>query len=318
MAVNLKDLSVKQDTLAPGHRLCAGCGAGTIFRMITSACDYPLVVSNATGCVEVSTTVYPYTAWRCSWMHSAFENASATISGIEAAYKAMRKTGKLDQEYRFMALGGDGGTFDIGIQSLSGALERGHRFVYVCYDNEAYMNTGIQRSSATPTGAATTTSPVGKAIVGKTQIRKNLTEIVAGHRIPYIAQASPSNWRDLIRKARKAFETDGPAFLNVIQPCIPGWRFEPPLAIEMARLAVESCYWPLYEIENGEYKVNYQPKAKLPLTDFIKGQGRFGHLLRPANADVLARLQESVDREWELLLKRAGVAPKPAQPAATT
>ncbi|MCL5024956.1 MAG: thiamine pyrophosphate-dependent enzyme [Chloroflexi bacterium] len=318
MSVNLKELSLKQETLASGHRLCAGCGIGTIVRMLTHACDYPLVVANATGCCEVSTTVYPYTAWRSSWIHNAFENASATISGVEAAYKSLRRQGKLDQEFRFMAIGGDGGTFDIGIQSLSGALERGHRFVYVCYDNEAYMNTGIQRSSATPLGANTTTSPVGKVIPGKSRNRKNLTEIVVGHRIPYIAQASPSNWRDLIRKARKAFETDGPAFLNILQPCVPGWRYEPNQSIELARRAVETCYWPLYEVENGEYKVNYQPKVKLPLTEFIKDQGRFSHLLRPANAEVLAALQANIDREWELLLKRAGVAPKEAQPAATT
>jgi pyruvate ferredoxin oxidoreductase beta subunit len=178
--------------------------------------------------------------------------------------------------------------------------------VYVCYDNEAYMNTGIQRSSATPFGAWTSTSPVGPVVRGKTVQRKDLTAIVAAHNIPYVAQASPSNWRDMVTKAEKAFNADGPAFLNVISPCVPGWKYEPAQTIQMGKLAVDSCYWPLYEIEDGQYKVNYKPKQKAPLEAYLKPQGRFKHLLDPDNKSLLEELQSQVDRAWEDLLKKAG------------
>lgn len=305
MAVSLKDLAEKPDVLCPGHRLCAGCGAGVAVRQVMMAADKPLVIANATGCLEVTTSIYPYSSWSNSWIHSAFENAAATISGVEAAYRALRRFGELEDEFRFIAFGGDGGTFDIGLQSLSGALERGHRFVYVCYDNEAYMNTGIQRSSATPLGAWTTTSPVGKAVPGKLRPRKNLTEIAAAHRIPYVAQASPSHWRDLVAKAQKAFNADGPAFLNVLAPCIAGWRYDPDQTVELARLAVETGYWPLYEIEDGKYRMTYTPKEKRPVSEWLKPQGRFRHLFDPANKHLLDALQEQVDREWEELRRRA-------------
>ncbi|MGQ9675579.1 MAG: thiamine pyrophosphate-dependent enzyme [Chloroflexota bacterium] len=305
MALSLKDLSEKPEIICNGHRLCAGCGAGVVVRQIMMAADKPLVIANATGCLEVTTSIYPYSNWNQSWIHSAFENAAATIGGVESAYRALRRFGELDDEFRFIAFGGDGGTFDIGLQSLSGALERGHRFVYVCYDNEAYMNTGIQRSSATPLGAWTTTSPVGKAVAGKLRPRKNLTEIAAAHHIPYVAQASPSNWRDLVAKAQKALNADGPAFLNVLAPCIAGWRYDPEQTIQMARLAVDTCYWPLYEIEDGKYRITYTPKEKKPVAEWLKPQGRFRHLFDPANKHLLDGLQEQVDREWEALKRRA-------------
>lgn len=308
MAKNLKQASHSQNLLASGHRMCAGCAAPILVNQILHAVDVPVVVANATCCLEVTTTVYPYSNWRCSWIHSAFENTAATISGVEAAYRAMKKRGEINEDIRFMAVAGDGGTFDIGLQSLSGALERGHRFVYVCYDNEAYMNTGIQRSSATPFGAWTTTSPVGEAVRGKTRPRKDLTQIVAAHRIPYVAQASPHNWRDLLMKAEKAFNADGPAFLNVISPCVPGWKYETNQTIQLARLAVDTCYWPLYEIENGQYKLNYKPKEKKPVVEWLKPQGRFKHLLEPANKPLLDELQAQVDQAWEDLLKKAGEA----------
>lgn len=306
MAGNLKQLSHKPEVLDSGHRMCAGCAAPVLVRQILKSLDVPVVIANATCCMNVTTSVYPYTNWRCSWIHSAFENTAATISGVETAYRAMKKRGEIDEDIRFMAIGGDGGTFDIGLQSLSGALERGHRFVYVCYDNEAYMNTGIQRSSATPFGAWTSTSPVGQVIRGKTVKRKDLTAIVAAHGVPYVAQASPHNWRDLTTKAEKAFNADGPAFLNVISPCVPGWKYEPQLTIQMGKLAVETCYWPLYEIEDGQYKVNYKPKQKQPLEAYLKPQGRFKHLLDPENKPILDELQSQVDRAWEDLLKKAG------------
>ena len=306
-AINLKEMSKQPEGLSSGHRLCAGCAGGIIVRQILHAAPGPVIAVNATCCLEVTTSVYPTTAWNVPWVHNAFENASATASGVEAAYKALKKEGAIDKDIKIVIFGGDGSTFDIGLQSLSGALERGHDFVYVCYDNEAYMNTGIQRSSATPRGASTMTSPVGSASSGKAQVRKNMTEVVAAHRAPYVAQASPSNWRDLMVKAQKAFAVEGPAFLNVISPCVPGWRYESNETIKLARLAVDTCYWPLYEVENGrKYTVTYKPREKKPLAEYLGKQGRFRHLLQPKFADELAAMQAEVDAEWAELLRRSG------------
>ncbi len=301
--LRLKELTNKEELLTGGHRLCAGCGAPIAVRQIFLALDVPVVASNATGCLEVSTTIYPYTAWKIPWIHSAFENAAATISGVEAMYKSLKRKGKIDRKIKFIAFGGDGGTYDIGLQSLSGAMERRHDIVYICYDNGAYMNTGIQRSSATPLGANTTTSPAGTVIPGKLQPRKNLTKIMAAHNIPYSAQASPHNWRDLMTKVRKAVEIDGPAFINIFAHCNRGWRTPTNTAIQDSRLAVETCFWPLYEYDNGRLTVNYKPKEKKPVTEFLKTQGRFKHLFRPGNEDLLREIQENVDREWNALLR---------------
>ena len=302
----LKELSAKEELLSNGHRMCAGCVAPVVVRQVLSAAEDPVIVGCATGCLEVSTTVFPYTAWKVPYIHNAFENVSATISGVETAYRAMKKKGKIpqDKKINFVAFGGDGGTYDIGFQSLSGALERGHDFMYVCYDNEAYMNTGIQRSSATPLGADTTTSPAGKVIPGKKQNRKDLTAIVAAHNIPYVAQASPSHWQDLHNKAKKGFEADGPAFLNVLAPCPRGWRYEADEGIELARLAVETCYWPLFEVVDGVWKLTYRPKEKRPVRDWLKIQGRFKHLFKPENEHIIDELQAKVDKDWADLLKR--------------
>jgi pyruvate ferredoxin oxidoreductase beta subunit len=312
--LRLKELSKKEALLTHGHRMCSGCGAPIVVKMIFLASEYPLVASNATGCLEVSTCISEYTAWRIPWIHSAFENAAATISGVETMYRAWKKKGRIKEKVKFIAFGGDGGTYDIGLQSLSGAMERGHDMVYVCYDNGAYMNTGIQRSSATPRGAETTTSPVGSVIPGKLQARKDITRIMAAHNIPYAAQASPSHWLDLMKKARKAIEVDGPAFLNVLSPCNRGWRSRTDDAIMLSRLGVETCYWPLYEIEDGLTRVTFKPKEKKPVQDFLKPQGRFKHLFRPENEHLLGQLQADVDREWERLLRESAgqEAPKEA------
>lgn len=302
---SLKDMSSKFERLAPGHRMCPGCGAGIIARMVMHATDSEIVVSNATGCLEVSTTIYPYTSWRVPWIHNAFENAAATISGVETAFRALKKKGKMKKDIKFLTFGGDGGTYDIGLQSLSGALERGHDFVYVCYDNEAYMNTGIQRSSATPFGASTKTDPDGVVRAGKQEFKKDIMEIVAGHHIPYVAQASPHNWADLIKKAKKAFETPGPAFLNIISPCIPGWGMPADKTIDFAKLAVMTNFWPLYEIENGKYILNYDPKDKaLPMIEWLKSQGRFKHLLKPENKHMIDKIQEQTDKKMNWLRMR--------------
>jgi len=307
--LNLKELSRREDRLAPGHRLCAGCGAGIVVRQILAAIDEPVVLSNATGCLEVSTTIFPYSSWRVPWIHNAFENSASTMSGVESAYRSLVRQGKIpEQNVKFIAFGGDGGTYDIGIQALSGALERGHKMMYVCYNNEAYMNTGIQRSSATPLGANTTTSPAGKVIPGKMQPRKDLTAICAAHNIPYVAQASPHNWRDLMEKARKGVAADGPAFLNVLASCNRGWRHETDTTVEIMKLAADTCVWPLYEVENGIWHLTYKPKEKKPVTDWLNSQGRFRHLFRPGNEHMIQRIQEDVDLRWERLLKQCGEA----------
>ncbi|MDA8421970.1 MAG: thiamine pyrophosphate-dependent enzyme [Nitrospiraceae bacterium] len=302
--LTLKALTHKPVHLTGGHRMCSGCGAPTIVRQVLMAIDEPVVIANATGCLEVSTCLFPYTAWQVPWMHSAFENAAATASGIETMYRSLRKQGKLKKEMKFIAFGGDGGTYDIGFQALSGAMERGHQLLYICYDNGAYMNTGIQRSSATPFGADTTTQPVGSKIQGKTQRRKDLTRIMAAHNVAYAAQASPHNWKDLMTKVRKALATNGPAYMGVVSPCNRGWRSQTNDSILLSRLAVETCYWPLYEVQDGKWTINYDPKdRKKPITEWLKPQGRFKHLFAPGNEALLARFQELVDQDWESLKK---------------
>lgn len=309
MAYNFKEVMSKPERLTGGHRLCAGCGAGITVRGVLRALkegDHA-VIANATGCLEVSTFMYPYTAWKDSFIHTAFENAGATLSGVEGAYKALKRRGKLDDTYKFIAFGGDGGTYDIGFQSLSGAMERGHDMVYVCYDNGAYMNTGIQRSSATPKYADTTTSPIGTESVGKIQSRKELTDIMAAHNIPYVAQTTfIGNFKDLYEKAEKAIYTKGAAFLNVLSPCPRGWRYSSEKLMEICKLAVETCYWPLFEVIDGEWKLSYKPKKKLPVEEYLKTQGRFAHLFKPGNEHLIKEIQDEVDRRWKNLLKKCG------------
>jgi pyruvate ferredoxin oxidoreductase beta subunit len=301
-----KTLATKEQGLASGHGLCSGCGASIVVNLVLSALETPYVASAATGCLEVSTTRYPYTAWRGSFIHTLFENAAATLSGVETAFQAMKKKGLIEQDVKFIAFGGDGGTYDIGLQALSGAMERGHDMLYVCYDNGAYMNTGFQRSSATPIGAWTSTSPVGKEGMGKLQHSKNLTEIMVAHRIPYVAQASPHDPLDLVRKARKALETPGATFLNILSPCPRGWRTENDETIELAREATEACFWPLFEVENGHYRLTYRPKKKIPMATWLEKQGRFDHLGRVEEHELAVAIQQFVDDEWDLLLRKCG------------
>jgi pyruvate ferredoxin oxidoreductase beta subunit len=295
--MNVKDLAKKKPGLVSGHRMCPGCGAAIIARQALLASDYPVVVANATGCLEVSTTIYPFTSWNVPWIHNAFENAAATISGVESAYQSFRRQGKIKKDIKFIAFGGDGGTYDIGLQSLSGALERGHDFLYICYDNEAYMNTGIQRSSATPKGAWTNTSQVGSAQMGKKRFKKDMTKIVIAHNIPYVAQASISNHIDFMKKVKKALDTPGPSFINVISPCPRGWRFPAHLSVDIAKLAVDTCFWPLFEYEDGVYTINYDPgKNKKPVGEWIKSQKRFAHVAN--DKEFLNEMQERIDKQW--------------------
>jgi len=297
-------MAKREGAFSGGHRLCAGCPVPIFTKMLTRVTDYDIVVGSATGCLEVGSSIFPYAAWKVPWIHTAFENSAASVSGMEAMYRVHRKKNKTNKKIKFVATGGDGGTYDIGIQSLSAAMERGHDLLYICYDNGAYMNTGIQRSGATPLGAATTTSPAGTVIPGKQQQRKDLTRIMVAHHIPYVAQASIHDPVGLSNKMKKGIEVDGPAFLNVFCPCIPGWRIAPDMAVECARNGVETCFWPLYEVEDGQYQVNYKPKQKLPVTDWLFTQGRFKHLRDPQWGAVIDQFQQDVDRQWDWLLRQ--------------
>lgn len=309
MPYNLKEIVKKPSRLTSGHRMCAGCGAPVIVNSVLRALNEEdnAVVSVATGCLEVSTCIYPYTSWKnVSFIHSAFECAAATLSGAETAYNSLKKQGKLNKktETKFIAFGGDGGTLDIGLQSLSGAMERRHNITYVCYDNGAYMNTGTQRSSSTPHFADTTTSPAGKVIQGKLQTRKDLTEIMVKHNLPYVAQTALfGNLKDIYEKAEKAIYTDGPTYISAFSPCPRGWGYPTEELATISKLAVDTCFWPLYEIENGVYKVTYKPPKKLPIEEFLKTQKRFRHLFKEENKGLIEELQAEIDKKWEYLLK---------------
>lgn len=305
---SIKTLAKREEAqvrLSSGHTLCAGCAEPMVVRTILNAIPDPVVVANATGCLEVATSRYPGSAWNVPWIHVAFENAAAVIAGIEAAYNGLKRAGKLDRTIRFVAFAGDGGTYDIGLQALSGTLERGHDILYVCINNEAYMNTGVQRSSATPRCAVATTAPLGKVIPGKPQDRKDLTEIVVSHHVPYVAQASVSNLLDLANKVERSLGFKGPKFLNVLATCPLGWRTPRDSAIEQARLAVETRYWPLYEVVEGKYRITYKPKEHVPVEEWLKTQGRFRHLFRDEGGKkLIAEFQAAVDRHWDELVKK--------------
>jgi pyruvate ferredoxin oxidoreductase beta subunit len=308
---SLKEAASRPERLAGGHRMCAGCGSPVAVRAVLRALrpEDRAVICSATSCLEVSTCTYPYTSWNDSFIHTAFENAAASINGVEAAYNALKKKGRLAENYKFITFGGDGGTYDIGFQSLSGAMERGADMVYVCYDNEAYMNTGIQRSSSTPIYADTTTSATGSQSDGKLQFKKDLTKIMAAHNIPYVGQTTfIGNFKDIHRKAETAIYTEGPAFLNVLAPCPRGWRYAESDLMEICKLAVESCVWPLFEVIDGEWVLNYEPKKKLPVVKYLKAQGRFKHLFEKGNEYLLTRIQDDIDNRWENLINLCNIS----------
>ncbi|PNV85763.1 MAG: pyruvate ferredoxin oxidoreductase [Desulfobacteraceae bacterium] len=296
-----------EEPLAPGHRACQGCGEVLALRQVMKALGNNVIVVSATGCMEIISSAYPQSAWRVPWLHVAFENAAAVASGVEAAYKAMIRKGRIeDKNTTFLAIAGDGGTADIGIQALSGALERGHNFVYVCLDNEAYMNTGIQRSSSTPYGAGTTTSPPGKKSIGQQTWKKNMPAIAAAHDIPYVATGSPAYYVDLMNKAKKASLVKGPAYLHVFSPCPTGWRCAVEDAVQTGRLVVQTKIFPLYEVIDGKYRLSRKVKKPKPVTEYFKLQRRFRHLTE----EDVAFIQERVDREYDRLLELCGIAPE--------
>jgi pyruvate ferredoxin oxidoreductase beta subunit len=305
----LKTIVREQDGVQPlagGHSLCQGCGIPVVVRTVLGSLHRPAVVVNATGCLEVATTRFPTTAWNVPWLHVAFENAAAVASGVETAQRVLRHRNALPrgEEVAVVVFAGDGGTYDIGLQALSGALERGHKLLFVCYDNEAYMNTGIQRSGATPFGAATTTSPAGAESFGKAQQRKDMTAIAVAHGVPYVAQAASSHWFDLSRKAERAADADGPAFLNVLSDCPVGWGHEARLGPRIVNAAVDSLFWPLYEVVDGSYRLTYRPDKVLPVEEWLAPQKRFAHLLRAENHPLVEEIQRRVEADWATLLAR--------------
>jgi len=296
------NLDIPEDEfMASGNLACAGCAASLSMRLALKGLGKPTVLVIPACCWTIIPGAWPLTAMDVPVFQAAFETTGATISGIKAAY---RKRGMDD--ICVVGWAGDGGTFDIGIQALSGAAERNEDIIYICYDNEAYMNTGIQRSSATPYGASTTTSPAGKVSIGQVSWKKNMPAIAAAHNIPYVAQAAPSQWRDLMQKTRKAVDCGGAAFMNVLASCNRGWRHPTDTTIEMTQLGVDTCYWPLFEVENGEWKLTYKPKEKRPVEEWLKLQGRFRHVFKPENRYLIDELQEEIDRRWEQLLKLCG------------
>lgn len=281
-----------EELLAPGTRTCAGCGAAIAIRMVLRAIQKEVgknfIVCNATGCIEVATTPYPETSWRIPWIHCAFENVSAVATGVSNAMKYLNKDTKV------IAIGGDGSTFDIGFGSLSAMLERNEDVLYVCYDNEAYMNTGVQRSGATPLYTNTTTTPVGEKIKGNLKRKKELVKIAAAHKI-YAASTTIWNFKDLENKVRKALRINGAKYLQIFAPCPTGWGIPEEKAVEIARLAVNTGIYGVYEIENGEIKLNFKPSKRLPVIEYLKVQKRFKHLTK----EQIDEFQNEVNKEWE-------------------
>ncbi len=310
---NLKEYSTANERFEGSHLMCPGCAHTIIVRELMNCTDDNLVIGCNTGCLEVGTAVYPYTSWDTSWIHIGFENAASAIAGSEAMYKTLKRKGKLkdpDAPVKFVVFAGDGSTYDIGFQWLSGAVERGHDFTYICLDNEVYANTGGQRSSATPIGASTTTSPAGRVSYGEKQNKKDLIAIMAAHGAPYVAQVAPNKWKDMLKKLQKSLKTKGPVFLNAMSPCTTEWKFAPNETIDISDLAVDSLVFPLFEIENGtKLTINYRPKNVIPVKEYLAAQGRFKHLFKKGNEHIIKEWQKRVDQYWEYLQRReeAGV-----------
>jgi len=285
-AINRRD-----NLFVSGHRACHGCGMAIAVRHILKATGQDVIVVTPTGCLETFSSPYGYSPWLVPWIHHLFENGPAVASGVVAALKAQGR-----ESCRVVVIGGDGSTFDIGFGSLSGMLERGDDVLYICVDNGAYMNTGGQRSGASPTYSSTTTDPAGAASFGKRQLKKNLPEIVAAHGIPYVATASVAYLKDLQKKVRKAMEYRGPRYIQIDTPCPSVWGFGSDRALEIGRLGVRCGLVPLIEIENGQLKRVRKITDPLPVEDYLKAQKRFRHLFSmPEGGGVVAEIQKQAD-----------------------
>jgi pyruvate ferredoxin oxidoreductase beta subunit len=282
----------EEEFMAQGSRSCSGCGPMLGMRLLLKAAGKDTILVIGTGCMEVVTTPYPLTSFQIPTIHNAFENTAATASGVEAALKF-----KGNKDTKVLAIAGDGGTFDIGFQALSGMIERGHNVCYVCYDNEGYQNTGNQRSGATTKFASTTTTPYGSKVHGKVEVKKPMPFIIAAHRLPYMATANIAFPQDLYRKVKKALHVQGPTYIQLFAPCNLGWKFTPGLTVNIARLAVETNFSPLYEVDNGLFILNKHVDKPKPVSEYLKLQGRFKNLTKE-EVDVL---QKNVDKEFEFL-----------------
>jgi len=305
---NLKEFSTSADRFEGANLLCPGCAHSIIVREVLNATNDDLVISASTGCLEVCTAVYPYTSWDASWIHIGFENSSTAVAGAEAMYKALKRKGRLmqpDRTPKFVAFGGDGATYDIGFQWLSGCFERGHDMMYVTLDNEVYANTGGQRSSATPIGSSTTTTPAGRVSYGEKKNKKDMLAIMAAHGSPYVAQVAPNKWKDMIKKIQTGFQTEGPVFINAMSACTTEWKFAPEDTIDISDLATDSLVFPLYEIIDGkEWNITYRPKNIIPVRDYLGAQGRFKHLFKKENEYLIEDWQKRIDSNWEYLQRR--------------
>ncbi len=310
---NLKEFSTSADRFEGANLLCPGCAHSIIVREVLNATNDDLVLSASTGCLEVCTAVYPYTSWDASWIHIGFENGSTAVAGAEAMYKALKNKGRLKQPERtpkFVAFGGDGATYDIGFQWISGCFERGHDMMYVCLDNEVYANTGGQRSSSTPIGSSTTTAPAGRVSYGEKMKKKDMLSIMAAHGAPYVAQVAPNKWKDMVKKIQTGFATEGPVYINAMSACTTEWKFDPADTIAVSDLATDSLVFPLYEIINGrQLNITYRPKNVIPVRDYLGAQGRFKHLFTPQYEYLIEEWQKQIDTDWEYLQRReeAGV-----------
>lgn len=305
---NLKDFSTSADRFEGGNLLCPGCAHSIIVREVLNATNDDLILAASTGCLEVCTAVYPHTSWDVSWIHIGFENGSTAIAGAEAMYKALKTKGRLkqpDRKPKFVAFGGDGATYDIGFQWISGCFERGHDMMYVCLDNEVYANTGGQRSSSTPIGTSATTTPAGTMSYGEKRNKKDIVAIMAAHGAPYVAQVAPNKWKDMVAKIQKGFATEGPVFINAISACTTEWKFAPEDTISISDLATDSLVFPLYEIIDGhELNITYRPKNIIPVRDYLGAQGRFKHLFTKQYEYLIDEWQTRVDAKWIALQRR--------------
>ena len=305
---NLKEFSTSADRFEGANLLCPGCAHSIIVREVLNATNDDLVLGASTGCLEVCTAVYPYTSWDASWIHIGFENGSTAVAGAETMYKALKSKGRLPQPDRtpkFVAFGGDGASYDIGFQWISGCFERGHDMMYVVLDNEVYANTGGQRSSSTPVGASATTSPAGRVSYGEKREKKDMMAIMAAHGAPYVAQVAPNKWKDMVKKIQRGFATEGPVFINAVSPCTTEWKFDPADTMMLTDLSTDSLVFPLYEIiDNNELNITYRPKNVVPVIDYLGAQGRFKHLFKPQNKHILDGWQKRVDNNWDKLQRR--------------
>jgi len=288
----MKAKDLLEEYLVSGHGACPGCAMPVVMRNTLHAVGQNTITVITASCLGTILCTFPFSPIKITTYATPFASAAAAASGIKAALDMQGNT-----QTTVLAIAGDGGTFDIGIQALSAAAERNDDFIYLCYDNEAYMNTGIQRSSATPWGAWTTTTPPAKL---KSQPKKDIVEIVAAHRVPYAATASIAYPEDFAHKIQKAKETRGFKFIYALSPCPVGWRFSSELTVRLARLAVQTKVFPLYEVENGErYILNVEPEG-IPVSEYLRPQGRFSFL----REGDMERIQENVEREWERLMRR--------------